>query len=123
MLSNFICERNRRLWERVPGDVDYLSVRLGKGELDFGIEIQSPNKGFTLENDPMLDNAIALKRKYQKMTDVPITLSLNDKKVVGVVGAVSDVFKVIVTNIIGLHSSDEVKLVLVYNSSVMKELQ
>lgn len=122
-LSNFICERNRRLWERVPSDEDFLSVRLGIGELDFGIEIQSPNKGFTLEDDPMLDNAIALKNKYAKMTNVPIAISLNDKKVVGVVGSVADIFKVIVANIIALHSSDEVKLVLVYNASVMKDLQ
>jgi S-DNA-T family DNA segregation ATPase FtsK/SpoIIIE len=48
---------------------------------------------------------------------------LNDKKVVGVVGSVADIFKVIVTNIIALHSSDEVKLVLVYNASIMKDLQ
>lgn len=123
LLSGFISERNRRLWERVPSDDDFLSVRLGKGELDFGIDIQSPKKGFTLEDDPMLDSAIALKQKYEKMNNVPITISLNDKKVVGVVGAVEDVFKVMVTNIIALHSSDEVKLVLVYNSSVMKELQ
>ena len=123
ILSNFICERNRRLWERVPSDADFLSVRLGIGELDFGIDIQSPNKGFTLEDDPMLDNAIALKNKYAKMTNVPITISLNDKKVVGVVGSVADIFKVIVTNIIALHSSDEVKLVLVYNASIMKDLQ
>lgn len=123
LLSNFICERSRRLWERVPGDEDFLSVRLGIGELDFGIEIQAPSKGFTIEDDPMLDNAIALKNKYAKMADVPITISLKDKKVVGVVGSVADIFKVIVTNIIALHSSDEVKLVLVYNASVMKDLQ
>ncbi len=123
MLSSFICEQNHRLWERTPGDADFLSIRLGIGQLDFGIEIQSPSKGFALEDDPMLDNAILLKNKYEKMTDVPITISLNEKKVVGVVGAVNDIFKILVTNIIALHSSDEVKLVLVYNSSITKDLQ
>ena len=121
-LSDFICERNRRLWERIPKDEDFLSLRLGLGELDFGIEIQSPQKGFTLEDDIMLDRAIALKNKYKKMVNVPISISLTDKKVVGVVGQVTDIFKIIVTNIIALHSSDEVKLVLVYNPSHMNDL-
>ncbi len=123
MLANFISEKNRRLWERVPGDEDFLSVRLGIGELDFGVEIQSPNKGFTLQDDPMLDNAVALKNKYEKMNGVPITLSLKEKKVVGVVGATVDLFKVIVTNLISLHSADEVKLVLVYDTSQLNDLQ
>ncbi len=123
ILAGFVRDRSRRLWERVPSDSDFLSVRLGIGELDFGIEIQSPSKGFTLEDDPMIDSAVALKNRYQKMTDVPITVSLRDKRVIGVVGAVSDVFKVIVTNVITLHSPEEVKLVLVYNSSATKDMQ
>lgn len=116
-LAKFIEEKNRRLWERTPKDKDFLKVRFGIGEIDFAIDIQAPNKGFTLEDDPMMDNAIALKDKYKVMKNVPISLSLLDKKVVGVVGNTFDVLKVTVTNIISLHSSDEVKIVLIYNSA------
>lgn len=116
-LASFIEQKNRRLWERTPKDQDFLNIRLGIGEGSFSIDIQAPQKGFALEDDPMLDNAIALKNKYATMKNVPISLSLFDKKVVGVVGAAVDVLKVMVTNIISLHSSDEVKLVLIYNSA------
>lgn len=116
-LASFICEKNRRLWERTPKDNDFLNIRLGIGESDFAVDIQAPNKGFSLEDDPMLDNAIALRNKYRVMKSVPVSLSLSAKKVTGVVGATTDILKVIVTNIVSLHSSDEVKLVLIYNSA------
>lgn len=122
-LANFIEGKNRRLWERTPKDDDFLKVRLGIGESDFAIDIQAPNKGFTLEDDPMLENAIALKSKYATMKNVPIALSLADKKVVGVVGSTFEILKVIVTNIISLHASDEVKLVFIYNSADIGILQ
>lgn len=122
-LANFVEEKNRRLWERTPKDDDFLKVRLGIGENDFCIDIEAPAKGFCLEDDPMLDNAIALKNKYTVMKNVPIALSLLDKKVVGVVGDTLDIFKVMVTNIIALHSSDEVKLVLIYNSAYSDRLK
>ena len=121
-LASFISERNRRLWERTPKDQDFLKVRLGIGENDFLIDIQSPPKGFSLEDDPMLDKAIELKNKYSVMRNVPIALSLMDKKVVGVVGDTIDVLKVVVTNLIALHSSDEVKLVLIYNATELNAL-
>ena len=122
-LAGFIEEKNRRLWERTPKDEDFLNVRLGIGESEFSIEIQAPTKGFTLEDDPMLDSAIELRNKYAVMKNVPISLSLTEKKVVGVVGDTLSIFKVMITNVIALHSSDEVKLVLIYNSADERHLK
>ncbi len=122
-LASFVEEKSRRLWERTPRDADFLNLRLGIGKTGFAVEIQSPHKGFALEDDPMLDAAIALRDKYAVMTDVPISLSLLDKRVVGVVGATMDVLKVVVTNIISLHSPDEVKLVFIYNAADIHQLR
>lgn len=122
-LAGFVEEKNRRLWERTPKDSDFLKIRLGIGERDFAIDIQAPNKGFTLEDDPMLDSAIALKNKYVTMKGVPAAISLLDKKVVGVVEAGHEILKVMITNIISLHASDEVKLVFIYNSADVSRLQ
>lgn len=122
-LSVIIEEKNRRLWERSPKDDDFLKVRLGIGEADSPVEIQAPNKTFTLEDDPLLDDAIALKDRYKVMKNVPLALSLAEKKVVGVVGQTTDVLKVMVTNIVASHASDEVKLVLLYNAADINELQ
>ncbi len=115
-LVSFVSDRNRRLWERVPTDEDFLNIRLGIGEADFEVEIESPKKGFVLEDDKLVDNAIALANKYRTLVNVPISISLADKRVVGVVGEYSDIANTIITNIVSLHSYDEVKLVLIYNS-------
>ncbi len=122
-LLTTISTQDRRLWERTPKDEDFLSVRLGTGERDFLVEIQSPRKGFTLEDDPMLDNAIALRDRYAVLHDVPIAISLAEKRIVGVVGSILDVVKVFVTNLIATHASDEVKLVFVYNAADIRKLQ
>ncbi len=118
-----IATQDRRLWEKTPKDGDFLTVRLGIGERDFLVEIQSPNKGFTLEDDPMLDNAIALKEKYSVLHNVPISLSLMEKRIVGVVGSTVEVMKTFVANLIATHAFDEVKLVFVYDSTDLKRLQ
>ncbi|MBR2944726.1 MAG: type VII secretion protein EssC [Clostridia bacterium] len=121
--SKFIFDRNRRLWERVPTDEDFLLVRLGVGEIDTPLNIQAPEKAFTLEDDPMVEQALDLKNRYETLTDVPIAISLADKRVIGVVGDTKEVFKVIVSNIVALHSPDEVKIALIYNSSDLSSLK
>ncbi len=121
-LLKSISDQDRRLWEKNPKDEDFLTVRLGSGERDFLVDIQSPYKGFKLDDDQMLDNAIALKEKYKTLRNVPISLSLYDKRVVGVVGDTHEAMKVFVSNIIATHSFDEVKLVFVYDSADVKRL-
>ncbi len=122
LLLDIVSSQDRRLWEKTPKDKDFLTIRLGTGERDFLVDIQSPNKGFTLEDDPMLDGAIDIKTKYSILKNVPISLSLRERRVVGVVGSTIEALKIFVSNIIATHSFDEVKLVLVYNSSDIRKL-
>ena len=121
-LVSFAADQNRRLWERGPDDEDFLNVRLGIGERPFGVEIEAPAKGFVLEDDAMIDSAISLAEKYRMLSDVPISISLYDKKVVGVVGDAVSIANSIITNIVSLHSYEEVKLILLYNQNDSKAL-
>ena len=122
-LIRFAVERNRRLWERVPADEDFLSVRLGIGEREFSVEIQAPNKGFVLEDDILVDNAISLANKYKKIPRVPIQVSLIDNRVIGVVGDAISVANTMITNIVALHAHDEVKIALIYDPKKCKDLR
>ncbi len=123
LLSSFIQKRSRRLWERTPSDEDFLNLRLGLGELDFDVEIQGPRKSFTLDDDPMVDQAVALQERYKTLRNVPISISLHHKKVVGVVGDFMEMCKVMVTGIVSLHAPDEVKLALIYNGTDTGRMQ
>ena len=79
-------------------------------------------RGFELEDDFLRNEAYELADKYQEMKNVPITLSLAEHKVVGVVGDYALIAKNIITNLVSLYSPDEVKIVLVYNRYQEKEL-
>lgn len=117
----FITDRKQRLWERTPDDDDFLCIRLGLGQRKFELDIQVPQKGFVLEDDAIVDNARDISSKYSTLNNVPISVSLKDKKVVGVVGDYFNVAKCIITNIVSLHAPDEVKLVIVCNAFQKKK--
>ena len=117
MLRDIAEKQDHRLWERTPKDPDFLSVRLGLGSQKFTVDIEVPPEGFTLDEDPMMSRAVALEKKYATMHNVPLSLSLRDKKVVGVIGDVAEVFRVLVANLATLYAPDEVKLVLVYGEA------
>jgi len=122
-LISFAVEQNRRLWERVPADDDFLSVRLGIGEQEFAVDIQAPNKGFVLEDDILVDNAISLANKYRMLGNVPIQISLIDNRVIGVVGDLISVANTMLTNLVALYAHDEVKIALIYNPKKCKDLK
>ncbi len=121
VLSEIVMKRQHQLWERMPQDADFLRIRLGTGSRDFQIEIQAPQKGFQLYEDALLDEGVALKDRYSIMKNAPVSISLLEKKVVGVFGDTATVFKSMVMNLASLHSYDEVKLVLVCNRNELKE--
>ena len=120
VLRDIAEKQDHRLWERAPKDTDFLSVRLGLGDQKFTMDIEVPRKGFSLDDDPMISKAVSLEERYATMHNVPISLSLRDKKVVGVIGDVAEVFRVLVANLATLYAPDEVKLVLVYGEADCK---
>lgn len=115
ILIDNIVKQNRHLWERTNKDDDFLGIRLGTGQKPFEVDVAIKKRGFELEEDFLKNEAYALADKYQELKKVPITLSLMEHKVVGVVGDYELVAKNIITNLVSLYSPDEVKIVLVYN--------
>lgn len=125
-LMQYAAERSRCLWDRMPQDEDFLSVRLGLGEHPFETTIKCPPKGFVLEEDSMVDKALELGERYSKMQGIPMVLSLMEKRVVGVVGQRDKIMETLRCMILGIcvqHSYDEVKIVLVCNRAQSREVE
>ncbi len=104
------------LWERSTEDSDFLLVRLGLGQRDFNVKLKIPKEEFQLEEDSLKDLPSNLKKKYNSITNVPITINLKDNKTIGLVGhqeKIDLVLDEIILNLIALHSYDEVKLVFI----------
>ena len=112
--------RERSLWERTTGHGDFLGFRLGMGVGDFDAEIKHAPRKFTLDDDDLQDIMLALAEEPKALPNVPVTMSLLEEPVLGVIGdrdqAVS-LARGIATQLVALHGYDELKLVFVYDPS------
>ncbi len=114
---------SRNLWERTPNHSDFLNLRLGVGTLPIAAEVEFPKVSFSLDNDSLLDAIGELQREKRIIKDVPIPFSLIDNRVAGIVGERERVLryvKLLVSQIVSLHSYDEVKLVFLTESQESK---
>lgn len=105
-----------RLWERSDEDEDFLDIRMGLGSRPFGIRLKTPKQGFQLYEDELRNLPVELTKKYGILNDVPMTLDIFHNRTVGVIGDkdhMQSILNETILNIIALHSSEEVKLVLI----------
>lgn len=117
-LSQVILDRSISLWERTSEDEDFLEIRLGIGERNFETKVSYPEKKFELYDDILLDEAIELGKRYAIMKEVPLTLSLLQKKVIGLVGRqkeIENTLRCMILNITALHSPEDVKICVLCN--------
>ena len=98
----------RRLWERRRSDPDYLVLRVGTGDLPSAVELTDP------EQDEHRRQVV------WTMPEVPVTLSLPDRGVVGVAGP-GDLPRAagrwLVAQAAALHSPNDLRICLLTDSS------
>jgi DNA segregation ATPase FtsK/SpoIIIE, S-DNA-T family len=113
-----IRNRERNLWERTIGQNDFLKIRVGLGNLPLDAEIKYPEKKFMLEDDNLQDELYQWVESPQIIRQVPVTISLVDERVSGIIGKrdlVVEFAKGIIFQLAALHSYDELKLVFLYD--------
>ncbi len=110
--------RDRSLWERISGQSDFLSFIAGKGSIDANIRLNFREKSFSLENDPLYELAAGLANEKTVIYDVPITISLKDDYILGIIGDRDEAeayVRSIIIQTAALHSYDEVRFVVIAN--------
>ena len=113
-----IKETRRNLWERGLGQNDFLKVRVGKGNGIFDAELRYSERKFTLDDDNLQEELFTLCEKEKTLHNVPITYSLFENRISGVIGEHKDVVefaKGIIIQLAALYSYDEVKFVFIYD--------
>lgn len=108
---------HKHLFNKLPTDADFLRVRLGAAELPSCFDIEAPEESFTLFDDTLMDNAIALKKQYETVPNMPLILDLKQHKAVGVVG--KDRMDIIQNMILALtftHSYEDVKCAFIHHA-------
>ena len=111
--ADWIRRRDKRLWGRSAAQDDFLSLRIGHGDLPLDAEVKFPDKRFTLEADPLLNDVNRLADTPLMISDAPVTCPLNGSGVVGIAGKVTEaraLLQSLVVQISALYSSEQVKL-------------
>ncbi len=113
--SNIILSKKPRLWERKIEDYDFLGIRLGTGEVPLNIDIQYPEKQFTMEDDDLVEILNQVGNKSKILDNAPITISLAEKKVLGLISEDEEeqkrFIKSIILQLITFQNYEDLKLV------------
>lgn len=114
--SNRIAEESTKLWERVSGQEDFLRLRLGIGNLPMDADIKCQEKKFTMDDDNLQDAMLSLGNEPKRLVNVPVSVSLLENVTVGLYGnyyETTNALKLLILQMIALHSYDELKIMLI----------
>ncbi|MDO5382315.1 MAG: type VII secretion protein EssC [Eubacteriales bacterium] len=115
--ENRILNGSPKLWERMISHDDFLNIKVGMGNLKADITVECQRKKFTMDEDNLQDDMLALAGTPIILQSVPITISLKKDNIIGFVGSnykeIQSYTKDSVIQIAALHSYDELKIVYV----------
>ncbi len=108
--------RSKMLWERLGGHDDFLTVRLGVGNMKMIGQISYPSKGTDMNDDELLDKMYDLCQKKYELNKIPISLSLFEHRFVGAYGSREDIIPFsagIIAQLAALHSYNSLKFAFI----------
>ncbi len=112
------------LWSRASGRGNFLVIRVGMGNAALNADITLPEQRFAIEDDICWNAVFRMGEERRLVTNVPITYSMIEHRVSGIVGpekAVEGLLHSILLQISALHSYDEVKLILLCEETGLKK--
>ncbi len=123
--SNIVLSRSKRLWERKIEESDFLEVRLGIGDVPLDIEIQYPEKQFTMEDDNLVDILNTVANKSKILQKAPIVLSLVENNISAVISqseqSIQNYMKNLILQIVTFQSYCDLKLVFLMKEDKEKK--
>lgn len=110
-----IKERNRRLWERQPSDGDFLTVRIGTGEIPAKVTAKFQQAQVVIEENKLETEAKSLADGSLFLSNAPVLCDLSRAKQTGIVGNREDEIRLLrnmIAELATAHSYDELKIVV-----------
>lgn len=112
------------LWNRVKGRDNFLTIRVGEGNVPLQANLKFPQQRFSIDDDVMRDEVNKLSEETPMITNVPVSYSMIKHRVSGIVGdtaAVETMLHNILLQIAALHSYDELKIVFLCEKTDLKK--
>ena len=118
-----IINKRRTLWGRRIDQKDFLTVRVGKGQVPFNAHISYQSSDFTMEDDNLKQAVDDIVNKYSVLNDVPIGYSFTENVFTAVTGLYpkyNDFTNNLLLQMMSFHSYDNLKFVIFTNEKNAK---
>ena len=110
-----ILKKESRLWERKIENSDFLTIRIGTGNVPTRLDVEYQENGFTMEDDNLLETLNEITQESKYIEDAPITVSLAEKNISSIIVREKNAFEKFTQNIIiqliTFQSYEDLKLV------------
>lgn len=108
------------LWNRNESHEDFLTYRLGTGDLPFQAPIIVPKEKFTMISDTLSEKPRMIQESFSLLHDVPICIDLVKHRLIGIVGekgkqGARNVMYALAVQAAAENSYIDVKMVFLYN--------
>lgn len=114
----------RRLFEKAPGDMDFLDVYLGDGRIESGNQVKYKEQDFIDSEDPLASIPQKVSEEFRYLDDAPVVSDFFKSNGVGIVGESTEL-KQMLTNItldLALrHFYNEVKFAYILNEFFVQD--
>ena len=110
-----IVNRKRILWERKISQKDFLTVRVGTGDVPIDMDIKFNEDEFQIDEDPLKDDAQKIVDENKNLIGVPVGYSFFNKKATAIMGMDEKLYPFlynIILQLITFHSYDDLKIVI-----------
>ncbi len=112
---DMILNRRRSLWSRRNDQYDFLTLRVGKGDVKFNINIDYHSEDFSMESDNLKDMLNRLINYNKFITDVPVSYSFVENPLTAINGLYPKYITFtnnLILQIMAFHSYDNLKIVI-----------
>lgn len=120
-----ILSKNHRLWERTIEDDDFLSVRIGIGQVPFELEIARPEEKFAMVEDTLEDEYKKICENTNIIEDAPVVTSFSKNNISAFISKDYEIIRkfmrTIILQLVTFQSYDELKLVFMLNETKSSE--
>ena len=126
-LLEFTTSNTRRLWEKCSTHEDFLSLRLGAGDMPSPNEIEDAKEDLGSEHDPLNDHIEELKEKFDILRQVSVAVSLYDHRLLGVVSGDEEkrdqLMRILALQIAALHPYTDVRMCYVFPGRDLEKME
>lgn len=118
MCYDTIINKRRTLWERKIDQSDFLTVRVGKGQIPFDAKINYHTADFSMDDDNLIRMLDDLVLQYSVLNNVPVGYSFSENNITAVSGLFPKTLYFtynILLQMMAYHSYDNLKVVIFTN--------